>query len=66
MGFKIKAGLALGGMALSWLCGLNFLSGVATYVDSTGNILVDIADGIGIVSQVGGPANESFQFATAA
>ena len=52
MGLKIKAGLALGGMVLSWAFGLNFLSGVATYVDSTGNILVDIADGIGMVSKV--------------
>ncbi len=52
MGFKIKAGLALGGVVLSWAFGLNFLSGVASYVDTAGNVLVDIADGIGMVSQV--------------
>lgn len=52
MGLKVKAGLAIGGLALSYLFGLNTLSGVASYVDSTGNILVDIADGIGLVSKV--------------
>ena len=52
MGLKIKAGMAIGGMVLSWAFGLNFLSGIASYVDSTGNILVDIADGIGLVSKV--------------
>ena len=52
MGMKIKAGMAIGGMVLSWAFGLNFLSGIASYVDSTGNILVDIADGIGLVSNV--------------
>ncbi len=51
MGFKIKAVLAFGGLALSWMFGLNCLTGIASYVDSTGNILVDIADGIGMVSQ---------------
>ena len=52
MGMKIKAGMAIGGMVLSWAFGLNFLSGIASYVDSTGNILVDIADGIGLVFNV--------------
>ena len=52
MGFKIKAGLAIAGALLSWSFGLNFLSGVASHVDTTGNILVDIADGIGLVSKV--------------
>jgi hypothetical protein len=52
MGLKVKAGLAVGGLVLSWTFGLNFLSGVATYLDTTGNIMVDIADGIGIVSKV--------------
>eukprot|EP00095_Tigriopus_kingsejongensis_P012501 maker-scaffold221_size251850-snap-gene-1.9 protein:Tk12501 transcript:maker-scaffold221_size251850-snap-gene-1.9-mRNA-1 annotation:"hypothetical protein" len=51
MGLKIKAGMALTGLVLSWCFGLNGLSGVASYVDSTGNILVDIADGIGLVSK---------------
>ena len=51
MGVKIKAGMALGGLLLSWMFGLNFLSGIASTVDSTGNILVDIADGIGLVSK---------------
>ena len=51
MGVKIKAGMALGGLLLSWMFGLNFLSGIASTVDSTGNVLVDIADGIGLVSK---------------
>ena len=51
MGVKIKAGMALGGILLSWMFGLNFLSGIASTVDSTGNVLVDIADGIGLVSK---------------
>jgi hypothetical protein len=52
MGLKIKAGMAIGGLVLSWAFGLNFLSGIASYADSTGNILVDIADGIGLISKV--------------
>lgn len=52
MGLKVKAGMALGGLVLSWAFGLNFLSGIASHLDSTGNILVDIADGIGLVSKV--------------
>lgn len=51
MGLKIKAGMAVTGLVLSWCFGLNGLSGIASYVDSTGNILVDIADGIGLVSK---------------
>ncbi|TRY80240.1 hypothetical protein TCAL_12373 [Tigriopus californicus] len=51
MGLKIKAGMAMTGLVLSWFFGLNGLSGIASYVDSTGNILVDIADGIGLVSK---------------
>ena len=39
MGLKIKAAMALGGMFVSYMFGLNFLSGVATHVDTTGNIL---------------------------
>ena len=52
MGFKIRAGMAVGGMALSYFFGLSFLSGIASHLDTTGNILVDIADGIGLVSKV--------------
>lgn len=43
--------MALGGLILSYGFGLSFLSGVATYLDSTGNIMVDIADGIGLISK---------------
>ena len=37
---------------MSYFFGLSGLSGIATHLDSTGNILVDIADGIGLVSKV--------------
>jgi hypothetical protein len=52
MGFKIRAGMAVGGLAISYFFGLSFLSGLASQLDTTGNILVDIADGIGLVSKV--------------
>ena len=52
MGLKIRAGLAIGGLVMSYLFGLNFLSGIASHLDTTGNVLVDIADGIGLVSKV--------------
>ena len=52
MGFKIRAGMAVGGFVLSYFFGLGFLSGIASHLDTTGNILVDIADGIGLVSKV--------------
>ena len=52
MGLKIRAFMGIAGLALSWGFGLNFLSGIATYLDTTGNVMVDIADGIGLVSQV--------------
>lgn len=52
MGFMIRVGMAIGGMLLSYFFGLNFLSNFATHLDSTGNVLVDIADGIGLVSKV--------------
>lgn len=51
MGLKIRAFMGIAGLALSWGFGLNFLSGIATYLDTTGNVMVDIADGIGLVSQ---------------
>jgi len=44
-------GLALSGLALSSMFGVNMLSGIKDYVDTTGNIMVDIADGIGMVSK---------------
>lgn len=56
MGFKLKAGIALGGVLMSWMLGLNMLTGIATYVDTTGNVLVDIADGIGMVSKASAKA----------
>ncbi len=52
MGFKIRAGLAVGGLVMSYLFGLNFLSGIASHLDTTGNVLVDVADGIGLISKV--------------
>jgi len=52
MGFKIRAGMAMGGLAMSYFFGITFLSGIASHLDTTGNILVDIADGIGLVSKV--------------
>ena len=52
MGLKIRAFMGIAGLALSWGFGLNFLSGIATYLDTTGKVMVDIADGIGLVSQV--------------
>ena len=52
MGLKLRLGLALSGLAPSSMFGFNMLSGIKDYVDTTGNIMVDIADGIGMVSQV--------------
>ena len=52
MGLKIKAGMAIAGMAMSWFCGIPFLSGIASHLDTTGNVMVDIADGIGLISKV--------------
>ena len=52
MGLKIRAGLAFGGLIMSYFFGLSGLSGIASHLDSTGNILVDIADGVGLVSKV--------------
>ena len=52
MGLKIKAGMAFAGIALSWFCGIPFLSGIASHLDTTGNVMVDIADGIGLISKV--------------
>ena len=52
MGLKIRAGMAIAGLAVSWFCGIPFLSGIAGYLDTTGNVMVDIADGIGLVSKV--------------
>jgi len=51
MGFKIRMGMAGVGLIMSYFFGLSGLSGIATHLDSTGNILVDIADGIGLVSK---------------
>jgi len=51
MGLKFRLGLALSGLALSSMFGVNMLSGIKDYVDTTGNIMVDIADGIGMVSK---------------
>jgi len=51
MGLKLRMGLALSGLALSSMFGVNLLSGIKDYVDTTGNIMVDIADGIGMVSK---------------
>merc|ERR1712156_1355344 len=51
MGLKLRMGLALSGLALSSMFGVNMLSGIKDYVDTTGNIMVDIADGIGMVSK---------------
>lgn len=51
MGLKIRMGMALSGLALSSMFGVNLLSGIKDYVDTTGNIMVDIADGIGMVSK---------------
>jgi len=52
MGLKIRAGVALGGMLLSYFFGVSFLSNLASHLDTTGNVLVDIADGIGFLSKV--------------
>ena len=52
MGLKIRLGLAGMGLIMSYFFGLNGLTGIASHLDSTGNILVDIADGIGLVSKV--------------
>ncbi len=52
MGLKLRLGLAVTGLALSSMFGVNMLAGVKDYVDTTGNIMVDIADGIGMVSKV--------------
>ena len=52
MGLKIKAGMAIAGIAMSWFCGIPFLSGIASHLDTTGNVMVDIADGIGLISKV--------------
>ena len=52
MGLKLRLGLAGLGLALSSMFGVNMLAGVKDYVDTTGNIMVDIADGIGMVSKV--------------
>ena len=52
MGLKIRLGLAGAGLFMSYFFGLSGLSGIASHLDSTGNILVDIADGIGLVSKV--------------
>ena len=57
MGLKLRLGLAGLGLALSSMFGVNMLSGVKDYVDTTGNIMVDIADGIGMVSKVKGAKN---------
>jgi len=51
MGLKLRLGLALSGLALSSMFGVNMLSGIKDYVDTTGNIMVDIADGIEMVSK---------------
>ena len=68
MGLKLRMMLALTGLGLSSMFGVNMLagidwshlqtrvdqnceSGVKDYVDTTGNIMVDIADGIGMVSK---------------
>jgi len=51
MGLKLRMGLAVTGLALSSMFGVNMLAGVKDYVDTTGNIMVDIADGIGMVSK---------------
>jgi len=51
MGLKVRLGLALSGLFLSSMFGVNMLSGIKDYVDTTGNIMVDIADGIGMVSK---------------
>ena len=52
MGFKIRLGMAGIGLVMSYFFGLSGLSGIASHLDSTGNVLVDIADGIGLVSKV--------------
>ena len=52
MGLKIRLGMAGIGLFMSYFFGLSGLSGIATHLDSTGNILVDIADGIELVSKV--------------
>ena len=52
MGFKIRMGMAGIGLIMSYFFGFSGLSGIATHLDSTGNVLVDIADGIGLVSKV--------------
>merc|ERR1712088_926659 len=51
MGLKIRLGLAGAGLFMSYFFGFSGLSGIATHLDSTGNVLVDIADGIGLVSK---------------
>ena len=62
MGLKIRLGMAGIGLIMSYFFGLNGLSGVATHLDSTGNILVDIADGIGLVSKVSKPRAQNKDF----
>ena len=52
MGFKIRMGMAGIGLIMSYFFGFSGLSGIATHLDTTGNVLVDIADGIGLVSKV--------------
>jgi len=51
MGLKVRLGLAFSGLFLSSMFGVNMLSGIKDYVDTTGNLMVDIADGIGMVSK---------------
>jgi len=51
MGLKIRLGLAFSGLLMSSLFGVNMLTGIKDYVDTTGNIMVDIADGIGMLSK---------------
>merc|ERR1712129_226136 len=46
-----RMGMAGIGLIMSHFFGFSGLSGIATHLDSTGNILVDIADGIGLVSK---------------
>lgn len=50
MGLKFRLGLAVGGLLCSSMFGTNMLFGIKDYVDTTGNIMVDIADGIGMMS----------------
>ena len=52
MGLKFRLGLAVGGLLMSSMFGTNMLFGIKDYVDTTGNIMVDIADGISMISTV--------------